>query len=285
MAETITVTDSRGQHTLSEVPKRVAVMDWSLLEQVIELGVKPITAADVDSYKKWVVKPTIPESAVNVGTRGEPNLEKIAAAKPDLILITKSQLDLMPRLEDIAPVLYYTNFSKEVNQGEVAIQQFKQLAVVFGKEALAEKKLEKMEARFAELKVKLQQAFGESLPSVVVMRFASTSLTNIYTKNSMADYVLDKLGLKIAIDLPPNQWGITQKNISSLQHITQGYVLYILPFLQEEELQQSILWRAMPFVRNHHINSVPSVWSYGGAMSLMYTAEAFTNSLLEVAPK
>ena len=285
LAKPITVTDSLGQHTLASIPQRAAVLDWNLLEQVIELGVTPVTATDVDSYKEWVVKPAIPSSTQNVGTRGEPNLEKIAALKPDVILITKSQKALMPRLKEIAPVLYYSNFSKDVNQGEVAIQEFKQLAHVFGKEEVAKQKLAQMQARFTQLKAKLQQHFGQTLPSVVTMRFASTTSTYIYTKNSMADYVIHQLGLKQAIELPPSQWGITQKPISSLQHITQGYVLYILPFAQEKELQHSILWRAMPFVRNHHIHSVPSVWSYGGAMSLMFTAEAFTNSLLEVAPQ
>ena len=284
-AAPITVTDSLGQHTLPGIPKRVAALNWDILEQVIELGVTPITATDIDSYKDWVVKPEIPDSTESVGTRAEPNLEKIAQLKPDVILISDAQKELMPRLQQIAPVLLYANFSEQDNQGEVAIKEFKQLAHLLGKEAVAKQRLEQMAQRFTELKAQLHDHFGPKLPSVVTMRFANMTSTFIYTQNSMADYVLTKLGLTNAMPLPPAKWGITQKPIADLQHVTQGYVLYILPFAQEKDLQKSILWRAMPFVRNHHIQSVESVWSYGGAMSLMYTAEAFTNSLLKMAPQ
>lgn len=132
-AAPITVTDSLGQHTLPGIPKRVAALNWDILEQVIELGVTPITATDIDSYKDWVVKPEIPDSTESVGTRAEPNLEKIAQLKPDVILISDAQKELMPRLQQIAPVLLYANFSEQDNQGEVAIKEFKQLAHLLGK--------------------------------------------------------------------------------------------------------------------------------------------------------
>lgn len=62
-------------------------------------------------------------------------------------------------------------------------------------------------------------------------------------------------------------------------------MLYFLPFAQQAQLEKSMLWQAMPFVRQARVNSVESVWNYGGAMSLQYIAEALTRSLLEVAPK
>ncbi|EKO3387350.1 iron-siderophore ABC transporter substrate-binding protein [Vibrio fluvialis] len=280
----IEVSDSLGQQTLNAVPQRAAVLDWSLLEQVIELGVTPIAVTDADSYRDWVVKPAIPASAENVGTRGEPNLEKIAALKPDIILITGSQRDLKPRLEQIAPVLLYTNFSANDAQAEVAITQFKQLAQVFGQQALAEQKLAMMDQRFAELKAELNAHFGSPLPRTLVMRFADTKSTFIYTQDSMAFYVVEKLGLTPALVEAPQQWGIVQKPIADLRNVRDGYVLYIEPFNEEKKLKNSVLWKAMPFVRQQHVNSVESVWSYGGAMSLLYTAEAITASLLEMAP-
>ncbi len=283
-AQGFTVTDSLGEQTLAEMPKRPAVLDWDLFEQVTELGVTPIAGTDMDSYRDWVVKPAIPAGTEPVGTRGEPNLEKIAALKPDVILVTKSQQDLIPRLKQIAPVLFYTNFSIEADQGEVAIAQFKQLAQVFGKESVAKQKLAAIDSRFAELKAQLEAKFGTPLPKTLVMRFANTTSTFIYTDKSMADYVMKRLGLTSSMPLPASKWGIVQKPIADLKNV-DGYVLYILPFNEEQKLKQSVLWRAMPFVRMHKVNAVESVWSYGGAMSLQYTAEAITKALLEVAPK
>lgn len=282
MAQPITVTDDVGTHTFEHIPKRVAALDWNLIEQVIELGVTPLTATDVKSYGQWVVKPALPKAVHDVGTRGEPNLEKIAALKPDVILITQSQKPLMARLKQIAPVLYYDNFAPEVNSAKVAIHNFKRIAHLLGKEDVAQDKLTAMNAHFAMLKQKIAQHFKGQPPKVLPMRLADTTSAYIYTKNSMSNYVLEQLGLQPALALAPGKWNIVQKPIEDLQHIQQGYVLYILPFNQEKQLQKSFLWQAMPFVRKHHVNAVRSVWSYGGAMSLQYMADAYTDSLLEM---
>lgn len=141
-----------------------------------------------------------------------------------------------------------------------------------------------MDQRFAELKAELNAHFGSPLPRTLVMRFADTKSTFIYTQDSMAFYVVEKLGLTPALVEAPQQWGIVQKPIADLRNVRDGYVLYIEPFNEEKKLKNSVLWKAMPFVRQQHVNSVESVWSYGGAMSLLYTAEAITASLLEMAP-
>ncbi|EGR4261784.1 iron-siderophore ABC transporter substrate-binding protein [Vibrio cholerae] len=281
----IVLTDSQGTHTFAEVPQRVVVLNWDLLEQVLELGIQPVGAPELSSYVQWVVQPEVPSSVQDIGTRTEPNLEKIAALKPDVILAAGPQQDLLATLGRIAPVVYLPNFSEQDNAAQVAISHFKTLATLFGKEAVAQQKLEAMYARFSELKASLQHAFGDTLPAVVTLRFANPTSVFLYTENSTPQYVLEQLGLSSALPQPPKEWGIVQKRLSELQHVEQGYVLYFLPFAEEKKVQKSVLWRAMPFVQAGRVNSVRSVWSYGGAMSLRYSAEAITESLLAVAPQ
>lgn len=284
-AEAIQVSDSRGVQTLAAKPVRPVVLSWDMLEQVIELGVTPVGAPELDSYADWVVQPAIPQATESVGTRSEPNLEKIASLNPDIIITSQIHQAILPRLEQIAPVLMYANFSADQQHAEVAIQQFRQLADVFDREKLAEQKLADMRSRFQQLKEQLATAYPDQRPQVVAMRFADTTSAFIYTQNSTVQYALDQLGLTAALPLPAAKWGIVQKPLSDLQYVSDGYVLYLRPFAEEKQLQQSILWRAMPFVRAGHVNSVRSVWSYGGAMSLIYTAEAITDSLLELEPQ
>lgn len=50
----IKIQDSLGEQVFSEVPKRVASLNWELTENVIELGVFPIVTADIAGYKEWV---------------------------------------------------------------------------------------------------------------------------------------------------------------------------------------------------------------------------------------
>lgn len=282
-AQAYVVHDSQGEHQIEQIPERVVVLDWNLLEAVIELGITPVGTAEMDGYADWMVKPAIPAETVELGNRSEPNLEKIIALKPDIILVSERHVDIIPQLERIAPVLYYSNFAADDNDALVAIEQLRQLGELFQRSEIAEQKLEQIEQRFSELKAQLDQHFSGQIPPVVVMRFANLTSTFLYTDNSIPQYVVEHLGLSNPLPQPSAQWGIVQKPIADLQHIKQGIVLYILPFNEEAQLKKSILWKAMPFVRNKHVGAVPSVWSYGGAMSIQYMAEAITETLLQIA--
>ncbi len=192
---------------------------------------------------QWVVQPEVPSSVQDIGTRTEPNLEKIAALKPDVILAAGPQQDLLATLGRIAPVVYLPNFSEQDNAAQVAISHFKTLATLFGKEAVAQQKLEAMYARFSELKASLQHAFGDTLPAVVTLRFANPTSVFLYTENSTPQYVLEQLGLSSALPQPPKEWGIVQKRLSELQHVEQGYVLYFLPFAEEKKCKIGVVAR------------------------------------------
>ena len=75
----------------NKIPQRIIVLDWDLLEQVLTLDVIPIGATEIAGYNQWVAHPVAPNSIEEVGMRAEPNLEKMASLKPDLILSTSSQ--------------------------------------------------------------------------------------------------------------------------------------------------------------------------------------------------
>lgn len=281
----ITVEDSLGKRTLSSVPIRVATLNWDVAEQVIELGVTPIAMPNIEGYKQWVVKPTASNSIQDIGTRVEPNLERLAELNPDVIIIASPQLDLLDRLEQIAPVLYYQTYSADHNNISSAIENYRRIAKVLGKVEFAEQRLDTMRKRLNDLKQQLSIAYGGSLPNVAVFRFSSLTSIYLYGDNSITQYALNQLGMNPALPQPSTQWGVTQKRLMDLNKLFDDSVaLYILPFDQEEKLKSSVLWKAMPFVQNNRVNSVESVWSYGGAMSIIYNAEALTQSLLEIAP-
>ncbi|WP_030559755.1 ABC transporter substrate-binding protein, partial [Streptomyces exfoliatus] len=93
-------------------PKRVVVLDTAELDSALTLGVKPVgaTHADVDSgFLSY-----LPEDQVagikDVGAMTTPNLESIAALKPDLILTSKVRHgDAYDELKKIAPTVMTEN--------------------------------------------------------------------------------------------------------------------------------------------------------------------------------
>ena len=131
------VQDSRGEQVLDSIPQRVVALNWDLAEQLIELGVTPVAITDTAGYREWVVQPALSSDIEDVGTRAEPNFEKIAAVKPDVILVASPQADLIPQLEKIAPVLYFQTYSADHDNSLMAINNFEAIALVLGKEKVA----------------------------------------------------------------------------------------------------------------------------------------------------
>ncbi|EPZ5420860.1 iron-siderophore ABC transporter substrate-binding protein [Vibrio parahaemolyticus] len=280
----ITVHDAYGAVTFEQVPQRVVVLNWDILEQVLALDIEPIAAPNLPGYRQWVVNPYAPESIEDIGTRAEPNLEKIASLKPDVILAASPQQDLIPLLRQIAPVVYLPNFSQNEAAAQTAIKHFRTLGALFDKQELAEQKLAKLNDSFKQLRDKIRQHYSAPL-DVLVMRFSTPNSVLLSTENSTTDYVVEQLGLTNPIKVSARAWGIKQNRINRLQNLEQSFVLYVQPFPQESKLNSSPLWQAMPFVKKQRVNSVRAVWAYGGAMSLQYMAEAITDSLIELAPK
>jgi iron complex transport system substrate-binding protein len=276
------VEDSEGVKTIKAQPVRVAVLNWDIAEQVIELGVTPVAVPDIAGYSDWVVQPAIPEGVADIGTRTEPNFSALKKLNPDVILIASPQKDLQERLSEM-PVFYYQTYSEQHSNAAAAIENFKKIAQLLGKEEQANNKLAAMDARIAVLKAELAKAYPGDKPKVTSFRFASTTSVYIYGDNSIPQYALEQLGFENAMDLPASQWGISQKRMTELKKVKNGIALYFEPFPYQDKLNQSPIWKSMPFVRNGQFSPVEASWSYGGAMSILYNAEAMAQSLLTLA--
>ncbi|MEI8633763.1 ABC transporter substrate-binding protein [Vibrio sp. PP-XX7] len=212
----------------------------------------------------------------------EPNLARLEALKPDVIIIANPQVDLMTRLEQIAPVLYYHTYQKAPGNVARSIEHFKQIAQVLGKSTVAQQKINAMYARINTLKTALNKMYAGNKPKVAAFRFASTTTIYLYGENSSTQRALTLLGFEPALPQPTSQWGVTQKHVKDLYAIGDGIALYFQPFHQKDELDKSVMWNAMPFVKNNKVAAVSPVWNYGGAMSLLYLSEALAKVSLQL---
>lgn len=284
-AHAVDVTDSLGRHQFNRPPQRIITLNWAATEQVVELGVTPLAVADAAGYRQWVAQPALPDQVRDVGLRQEPNLENIAELNPDLIITGDQQGDLVARLQQIAPVLHFENFSRDHNNAEAARAGFLQLARALHREAEAVQRLAELDATFAQLRQRLHRHFGDHLPPVAVTRLMDSSHVRVYGDNSMPQYVLERLGIAPALPQPASQWGQVQKKLTDLGALRQGALLYIEPFPGADQLFGTPLWRALPVVRAGQVAAVRPTWTYGGIMSLGYLAENLTDALLSIDPE
>ncbi|MET9832696.1 iron-siderophore ABC transporter substrate-binding protein [Streptomyces sp. NPDC006385] len=108
-----TVKHFQGSTTLKAEPDKIAVLSTGQLDDLLSLGIVPTatTRADNAGLVPDYLADAFPKDKARLagmtdaGTRQAPNLESLAAAKPDLILANDSLGDLYPKLSKIAPTV------------------------------------------------------------------------------------------------------------------------------------------------------------------------------------
>ena len=108
-----TVTHFAGRTTLEAEPKKIAVLSTGQLDDLLALGIVPTatTRADNAGLVPDYLADAFPKDKARLagmtdaGTRQAPNLESLAAARPDLILANDSLGELYPKLSKIAPTV------------------------------------------------------------------------------------------------------------------------------------------------------------------------------------
>ncbi|MFG2551683.1 ABC transporter substrate-binding protein [Streptomyces sp. NPDC048581] len=108
-----TVKHFKGSTTLKAEPEKIAVLSTGQLDDLLSLGVVPTatTRADNAGLVPDYLADAFPkdkarlDGMTDAGTRQAPNLESLAAAKPDLILANDSLGELYPKLSKIAPTV------------------------------------------------------------------------------------------------------------------------------------------------------------------------------------
>ncbi|OON75585.1 iron-siderophore ABC transporter substrate-binding protein [Streptomyces tsukubensis] len=153
-----------GDVTVKEQPKRVVALGWGDAETALALGVRPVGQSDWlafggDGVGPWA-KGLYKKSPQKIGTL-EPEYEKIAALKPDLILDTKSSGDQKRynTLSKIAPTIgvpkggdqYKTSWEKQTRMVSSALGIADKGKSLISK---TEKKFEKAKAAHPEFKGK-----------------------------------------------------------------------------------------------------------------------------------
>lgn len=279
-AAALTVTDDRGPQEMDGAAGSVVALTWSTAELVAGLGVKPLAIADIEGYRKWVARPEMPGGVEDVGRRGEPSIERIAELGPDLIIASDDQRDLVPRLERIAPVLYFDLFSIDQNNFDAARNAFVEVAKALGREDEGRQRLDALDDDLSRIREELARHFDGSPPKVTPIRFMSPAVVRIHSKNSMAAYALEAIGVPEAWPQPATGWGISLKKVEDLAEIEDGTIIYIEPTDGAEALFSRPLWSFMPFVKAGRFTSIPSTWTFGGPLSVGYLARSLADALI-----
>jgi iron complex transport system substrate-binding protein len=216
-----TVEHAMGTTEIKGTPKRVVILTNEGTEALLALGVKPVGAVKSWTGNPWYdhIKDKM-DGVKELGTEGEPNIEAIAALKPDLIIGNKMRHEqIYEQLKAIAPTVFaetlrgnwkenFMLYAKAVNKEEK------------GKEVIAE-----YDKRVEDLKAKL----GDKLNmKVSIVRFMAGDV-RIYHKDTFSGVILDQLGFARPESQNVNDFaekGVTKERIPAMDGDILFYFTY-----------------------------------------------------------
>lgn len=201
-AATRTVKHVMGETQVPSQPKRIVILTNEGTEALLALGIKPVGAVQSFTGNPWYdhIKADM-EGVTAVGKEGEPNLESIAALKPDLIIGNKMRHEkIYEQLKSIAPTVF-----SETLRGQWK-ENFKLYADTVNKKAEGDKVIADFDKRVDSIRQKL----GDKINTKVSMVRFMPGDTRIYYKDTFSGIILDQIGLKRPDSQNKNEFAATK---------------------------------------------------------------------------
>ncbi|MGW4753071.1 iron-siderophore ABC transporter substrate-binding protein [Streptomyces chartreusis] len=289
--EGITLTDASGTKVELDGPaKKVVGTEWHEVELLISLGVDPVGVADVKGYKTWDQAVPLKNEPKDIGTRGEPSMDTIAALKPDLIV---ASTDLPPaavkQLRKVAPVLEVRSASAADPIGQMT-KNLDIIAEATSTGERAEEIKDAFDAKVTEGKKTLADAGLDGAPVAFADGYDISNQVSIrsYTSGSLIGAVNEQLGLKNAWKIEGDKdYGLGTTDVEGLTKLGDDVrFAYIgndgdkgsTPFT--DALAKDKVWTSLPFVKKGDVHRLPDgIWMFGGQESMGAYIDALVKEL------
>ena len=287
--EAVIIQGSNGEVKLDKPAKKVVVLEWTYAENLLALGIQPAGMADIESYGDYVnIEPQLDDTVVDVGGRQEPNLEAIMALEPDLIIgVDFRHTAMLQDLESIAPTVIFNPYptDESIDLYEEMETTFNEMAKAVGKEAEAEEVLADLETTYEEKAAEIEAAKLKTKDTILTLAYSGAAAPEIrvFTPNSMASIILDKVGLNNVHQ--PDQFevfGSSTYNVEGLTKYENANYMFTVPDednIYENQLKGNAVWENLAFVKEDRTYDLgAATWLYGGPLS----AKTLVNQITDV---
>ncbi|WP_217132487.1 iron-siderophore ABC transporter substrate-binding protein [Leucobacter chinensis] len=292
----VSMTDSHGREIKLDKPaERIVVLEWQQTEDLLTLCVAPVGAASIDGFATYINAETLPESVVNVGERGEPDLDAIYATDPDLIIIEANSPDdeLLKKLEKGDVPVLATVGTDTSGQIDNMKKVFSLIAEATGRTERAEQVIGEFDEHLAKAKTEVSTA---SLPTTDFVFFdgwieSGNVVIRPYGEGALFTELGEELGLTGAwtdsVDASYGSggvdpaYGLAQTDIEGLIGVGDVNLIFAndgTPDSYVLELEKSPIWKSLPAVKDERaFEFPPGIWGAGGPRSNEQAIDAFVD--------
>ena len=281
--ETITITDDRGTVELDGPATKVVSLEWGLTENLLTLGITPVGAADVAGYNTWDTVVPLDASTPDVGFRGEPSLDAIAALEPDLVVTTTDlPAEVIDQIEAEYPVIALRGSDASDPIGKMR-STLEILGEATGTSDAAQAALDDFDAKVADAKTQLDEAGKAGAAFTMADGWLADGAVSIrmYTPGSFLGGIAQEIGLTNAWTGEGDpDYGLAQTDVEGLTALGDIHFLYVASDGEggdafKDGLTGNAIWEQLPFVVAGNTTRLPDgIWLFGGPAS----GEAFIDA-------
>lgn len=190
----VAVEHKLGKTVISRQPQRVAALEMNEVDMLDQLGV-PIAGMVKDFVPHFLTKYKNDAKVADLGAIVQPNLERVHALKPDLILITPLQANHYQELSDIAPTVHFDIDFKNSQSGHFdnVKQHLLTLGRIFHKDALARDKAAALDAQVQQVR-----SITQNRPERALIVLHNNGAFSSFGAQSRYGFVYSTLGVKQA---------------------------------------------------------------------------------------
>ena len=274
--EPITIEDDRGTVELDGPAVNVVSLEWGLTENLLTLGVTPVGAADVAGYNTWDTVVPLDESTPDVGMRGEPSLDAIAALEPDLVVTTTDlPAEVIAQIEAEYPVIALRGSDASDPIAKMR-RTLEILGEATGTSDAADAALADFDAKVADAKGRLDEAGLAGASFTMADGWLADGAVSIrmYTPGSYLGALAAEIGLENAWTGEGDpDYGLAQTDVEGLTGLGDLHFLYVGNDTDggdafQDGLAGNAIWEQLPFVVAGSTTRLPDgIWLFGGPES------------------
>ncbi|MFE4373015.1 ABC transporter substrate-binding protein [Streptomyces sp. NPDC056835] len=286
---TLTVTDARGTKvTLDGPAERVVGTEWNVVESLVTLGVNPVGVADVKGYRAYDTAAPLTGDVKDIGTRGEPSVDTVAALKPDLVVATDDLPDsAIKQLSKVAPLIV-VRAADAGRQIDRMTDNVNLIARATGTEDKAKAEIAAFREKIADGRKELAAAglAGEKVAFADGWQEGSQVSVRPFVKGSLITDINTELGLVSPWTMKGDKgYGLAATDVEGLTKIGDAHFAYITntadngdPFA--DGLKDNAVWKSLPFVKEDNVHRLPDgIWMFGGTASMTQYIDALVDAL------
>jgi ferric hydroxamate transport system substrate-binding protein len=284
----VTVTDSFGrQVTLDQPARRVAVLEWQQVEDVLSLCVVPVGVADIEGYGLWNTAETLPEGVTDLGGRAEPNLDALYATNPDLVIAeaTSATDEIITTLEQRDVPVLAIKGADVADPVKNMLDTFSLIGETLGRTERATQVTGEFEVHLAEAKQKITATGTTEFVYFDGWIQGGNVSLRPFGQGSLVGELGEALGLTNAWTGEVDEaYGLGQTDIEGMTAVGSANLFYTGTEDPDAdvigELEKNPIWQSLPAVSEGRARAFPpGIWTFGGPRSSQQVIDAYVDLL------